>query len=102
MYITIEILTAPINRNSCDIDGYDSVNYEYEVEEKDLKEAIVEACMAHFKFNNNDYKSLYNFIETFDMWEELEEEFEYYIKDCLMETCYDKAEKEYNELHNLA
>ena len=96
MTILFEILTTPINLGD-GIDGYDSVNYEYEVEEEDLKEAIVMACIDNFSFKERNFNSVYSFIEELYLWEELELKFEEDIKEYLFDICYDKADREYNE-----
>ena len=91
--ITIEIPINEIILSNGEHDGYETISYEYDYDWEDRAEIILDFVVSDYKL---DREIIEQFINDFDLWDILDEQYEEYVDEALRDKFYHEAVKQYN------
>lgn len=86
--IRFEFPIAEVWLSDEDFDGYDVEIFEYDYDYKLLQEEIITCFCDEYKVTKAAASEI---ISDYDLWDELEERYEYDIEEALHEKLYDEA-----------
>ena len=95
MYFEIEyeFNVALVGRDeSLGEDYYDTKTYTYDVPKNKIIEGLIHCVKKDYEVGGKDLKS---FLENYNLWYELMDDYEDQLYEYLYSACYDDAEKEF-------